>query len=375
MSGILLFANSEGQQCAQNGYKGCRREIEYTQREVGLMKESLLDEYAERGFSMIPLRPNSKTPQIKWKRNQRERESKDSVLEWIEKGSNLGIVTGEISRLVVVDVDDIAQLSELQKRFSEIKQTSRVKTPRGYHFYFECKESFQTKYNFLHLNSIEARGDGCYVVAPQSVVKGNLYDFEVPLSEIIPLPDFLIQPVKKAVKTNVSQLPAYHRRNVDCIKQILETELEKGFRDKAFFALYNLLVQSRNSEGHAKRIVKLKNGSLSHPLAYRELKKVWAGRYKLSCAKVRELLPFVNCEGCKYGYDRWKMKSIAVSNERKIPSLTPPESKLLIILDLTYRVESEEEIPSISELARSSRMDRKTVRAALKGLRLKDFLK
>lgn len=339
------------------------------------MKESLLDEYAERDFSIIPLKRNSKTPQIKWKRSQSEKESKNSILGWIEKGCNLGIVTGEISRLVVVDVDDITQLSELEKRFPEIKHTSRVKIPRGYHFYFECKEPFQSKYNFLYLNSIEAKGDGCYVVAPQSAVEGNLYDFEVPLSEIIPLPDFLIHPVKKAVKTNVSQFPTYHGRDVDCIKHFLETELEEGFRDKAFFALYNLLIQNRNSEEHAKKIITLKNGSLTYSLTYRELKKVWAGRYKLSCAKVRELLPFVNCERCKFGYDRWKMKSIAVSNERKIPSLTPPESKLLIILDLTYKVESEEEIPSISELARASKMDRKTVRAALKGLRLKDFLK
>jgi len=54
---------------------------------------------------------------------------------------NIGIVTGDISKLAVIDVDDINILPELKEYLPELKETTRVRTRRGYHYYFSFNGS------------------------------------------------------------------------------------------------------------------------------------------------------------------------------------------------------------------------------------------
>lgn len=127
-------------------------------------------EYSVRGYSVIPLRKN-KTPLLK--ENvifQRERVATDEEIEkwWTENpDANVGICTGEISNITVVDIDTggdkVTPLDMFPKTYT-------VKTPTGgYHLYYQYDpEIGQTANTFPQFPHVDIRNNGGYVVAPPS---------------------------------------------------------------------------------------------------------------------------------------------------------------------------------------------------------------
>ena len=101
------------------------------------MKEKRNDvlDFAERNaINVIPLERGKKTPLQKWKRYTKYRTSDKELEELQTDAKNIGFVCGEISdNLFVLDFDS----EELYKKFfqKEVKGTTVVKTPHGYHIY------------------------------------------------------------------------------------------------------------------------------------------------------------------------------------------------------------------------------------------------
>jgi len=174
----------------------------------------------------------------------------------------LGIVTGQISKLVVVDIDDLAILPKLLKELPELKQTTKVKTTRGFHFYFSLNGNGKVKAtkNFLGLK-VELFSDGQQVVAAPSKINGVTRTFEAPLEMMLPFPSRLYD--KKENKQTIvasslyiaPKLPGYNGKNVSCISQILSRALQKGERTISLFILYNLLLQNRNDKEYSQKII------------------------------------------------------------------------------------------------------------------------
>lgn len=127
-------------------------------------------EYMAHGYSIIPLRRN-KTPLLKENKiYQRERPATEDELElWWKKtpDANIGICTGKISGITVVDID---VSGGAQVSLDMFPKTYTVKTPTGgYHLYYEYDASIQQTANtFDHLPHVDIRNDGGYVVAPPS---------------------------------------------------------------------------------------------------------------------------------------------------------------------------------------------------------------
>ena len=73
---------------------------------------------------------------IYWKSFQYKKANIEDIFGWYNKfcDVNVGIVTGNISKLAVIDVDDLTLLPELKELLPELKETARVKTRRGYHY-------------------------------------------------------------------------------------------------------------------------------------------------------------------------------------------------------------------------------------------------
>jgi archaellum biogenesis ATPase FlaH len=168
-------------------------------------------EYAARGFSIIPLKKRSKEPAIIWKTYQNRRFDEHSIQYWFGNHSdyNIGIVTGKISGIVVVDLD-----SEEAVKFSKENNfpiTPTVRTGKGYHMYFAYPKdrdvgNFQKRDD---LPGIDLRGEGGYVVAPPSIhASGKKYEWmgeglEIPFAE---LPQILL-----ADKTNKTPLKELYK--------------------------------------------------------------------------------------------------------------------------------------------------------------------
>jgi len=103
------------------------------------------------------------------------------------------------------------------------------------------------------------------------------------------------------------------------------------------------------------------------------LKKVFRKRYIFKCSKIRETLPFVKCDLCKFRFKkgRLEMGNILVKNLRKLSGLTSPEAKVVLLLGTIFDGEN----PSISKIALEKKMNYQTVDRAMTGLTEKGILK
>ena len=141
------------------------------------MEKSFLNEalrYADMGLSVIPIIPGQKKPMIKWQQYQTQRATKEQITDWWTKtpNANIGIVTGDVSDVFVVDIDtEEGQQNLLQYGFETV-DCPIVLTPRGgQHLYFKNPTKKITIGAGI-IPGTDFRGNGGYVVAPPSV-NGN----------------------------------------------------------------------------------------------------------------------------------------------------------------------------------------------------------
>ena len=135
--------------------------------------EAALD-YLARGWSVIPVVPGDKKPLVKWEPYQAKHPTDIQIHQWWGQwpDANVGVVTGKISGLTVIDADG-PEGAASALRITGLPETRSVKTPKGYHLYYAYSEAFHTGTAFLP--GIDSRNDGGYVVAPPSIVEGKPY--------------------------------------------------------------------------------------------------------------------------------------------------------------------------------------------------------
>jgi len=335
----------------------------------------IINNYLENGYSLIPV-DKEKRPCIYWKKYQYRKATIKDILNWhIQFDTlNVGIVTGRISRLAVIDVDDLSLLPELEERIPEINETTRVKTNRGYHYYFSLNGENIRSTSRLFGKNLELKSNGNYIIAPPSVIKNHRYSYEVPLSKILPIPEKLVKKSDDKItnKYIIFKIPRYHGHNMDCIRQILKRDLKEGERDNGLFILYNLLIQNKNSREYARKIVEKKNRNLANPLTDLELKKIYRKAYHYGCSGIREKLPYVCCENCTYRYRGGQLRgsNILIKSMRVLPELTSTQRSILCLLGTVFDGEN----PSISRIARVSGMNYLTVKRAVEVLKNKGII-
>lgn len=111
--------------------------------------------------------------------------------QWPE--ANVGIATGPVSGLLVVDVDIVKGANSSELLFGDLDatifSTPRVKTGGGMHYYYEYPSQSGITISASQLGqNIDIRGDGGYVIAPPSKhPTGKTYDW---LSEHLELLEF-----------------------------------------------------------------------------------------------------------------------------------------------------------------------------------------
>jgi hypothetical protein len=131
--------------------------------------------YADLGWSVLPLRAKSKRPLVAWRELEKRRASREEIEGWFRRwpDANVGVVTGAISRLVVLDIDpkhggDDA-LAALERRHGPLGPTVEVVTGGGgRHFYF-ASPGGEIRNRAGLAQGIDLRGDGGYIVAPPSI--------------------------------------------------------------------------------------------------------------------------------------------------------------------------------------------------------------
>lgn len=146
--------------------------------------------YAKRGFSVIPVEAKGKKPLIPWERYQTERAEPKEIKKWFtdSPAANVGIITGKISGLVVIDIDTEAAKEKLKALVGEydLDDVPRSRTGKGWQLFFAHPETpIQNRAGVLP--GLDVRGDGGYVVVPPSIhPNGKLYQWEVPIGDELP---------------------------------------------------------------------------------------------------------------------------------------------------------------------------------------------
>lgn len=196
-------------------------------------RESLLESallYASLGWHVFPLHNPEhdgscscgdsdcnrvgKHPRIKEWQN-RATTDEDIIRKWWEAypNANIGILTGEKSGVLVLDIDSATggrSFQFLMRLCPDIEISIAAKTGKGFHLYFAyAEEEMKNKQGILP--NIDIRGDGGYVVAPPSLHhSGKKYRWEDNRhpkdQELKSMPeclvDFIKMPLKRKSKIN-----------------------------------------------------------------------------------------------------------------------------------------------------------------------------
>ncbi len=131
--------------------------------------------YAARGWSVIPVEAGGKRPLVPWLEFQQRVATNEEIASWFGRWreANVGIVTGQVSRLLVVDVDPqhggAESLAAMERAQGALPRTLEVHTGGGgRHLYF-AYPSVRLHNRVGIRPGIDLRCEGGYVVAPPSV--------------------------------------------------------------------------------------------------------------------------------------------------------------------------------------------------------------
>jgi hypothetical protein len=126
--------------------------------------------YLREGWSLVPVKPEGKSPLIPWTKYRHEPPTKKQVEAWWEEwpDANIGLVTGKVSGRVVVDIDPDrgSTLEEVLK----LAHTDCIQETGGggHHCVYEWPgHEVQNRANVLP--GVDVRGDGGIFVADPSV--------------------------------------------------------------------------------------------------------------------------------------------------------------------------------------------------------------
>jgi hypothetical protein len=155
-------------------------------------------------MQFVPLRPEGKVPVLAWTNP----ENRYSCLEELQARyplANIAVVTG--SGLVVVDIDNKGgvngseSLRAIPGFLAADLETYTVATPNnGYHYYFSTDKDIRCRTGLLP--GVDIRGEGGYVVAPPSRIKGIEYKV-ITENEVKPIPQWLLQAVGFRIRNGI----------------------------------------------------------------------------------------------------------------------------------------------------------------------------
>lgn len=225
------------------------------------------------GFCLIPLKQRDKRPQIAWNEYQTRKPTQNEIVNWIRKypEMNIGIVTGEISGITVVDIDK----EDIPAGFSP---TWTVKTSKGHHLYYQYDPEVKTGTNSEL--QIDIRSDGGYVVAPESThPSGVIYEWTInpDFGELATLSETELQ----ILKTEESKSTWRDR---------MHQPIERGGRDEALTSICGGLMNEYRDNLHFARqeLSRVNIERCIPPLDIMQVEKIWNSIYPKHKKSIQE---------------------------------------------------------------------------------------
>jgi len=229
------------------------------------VKKQAAIKYQQMGFSVIPVQKNKK-PFIKWERYQSEKADLDQIRLWWKEwpNANIGLVTGEISGIDVVDCDSEKGRDALNEFLPDSHIMPISKTPKGWHYFFKHSPGLSNGVRMI--TDCDLRTTGGYIIVPPSKNgegKGYawLQDLSIAKVDPVPMPKMLFDVLQSGgtclananssehIKMYTSSRGDYKGdkapKNASDYKRLQVTtgDFKQGERDQALFHLANTLVK------------------------------------------------------------------------------------------------------------------------------------
>ena len=136
-------------------------------------------EYLKKGFSVIPIGIDKRPLIPSWKEYQSRKPTSEEIAKWCSTLNpvGIGIVTGTISGIAVLDIDVGAEMKGL-----DLSPTPSVRTGGGgWHHYYKFPSSGTIQCSNGFRNKMDFKAEGGYIIAPPSLHKsGNRYEWSIP---------------------------------------------------------------------------------------------------------------------------------------------------------------------------------------------------
>ena len=149
--------------------------------------------YKNSGFSIIPVHAgiskNAKAAAAAWKKFQKRQPTIDEITEWFSgeiPDLGIAIVCGSVSKLIVLDIDEMSAFRDFNHGMTHLLQTYIVRTPgrKGLHIYWRV--NFPVTSQKVHGGDLQAEGK--YVIAPPTTIDGQPYEAinDLPIKTLAP---------------------------------------------------------------------------------------------------------------------------------------------------------------------------------------------
>jgi hypothetical protein len=220
----------------------------------------------EFGFSVIPVKGKS-GHLVQWSEYQHEKPSEDQIKEWWNKwpDSNIGIITGAISGITVIDIDSYKLSDEdfeaVNKAFpDDFATATALSGSGGQHRYFAYDPDVPTRNDIM--KGVDIKNDGGVIIAPPSKNENGTYQWlkSKKISVVPPraFPDFY----KESINNSINSLSLYigaQESNSHELTNLTKTNIyyKPGRRDDDLFHAANCLIKGGSDPQFARQTLEL----------------------------------------------------------------------------------------------------------------------
>ena len=237
--------------------------------------------YQEQGYSVIPVQQNKK-PYIKWAEFQNKKATRQEIEQWWGEWpqANIGIVTGKISKINVVDVDTQAGLDLLNEYLPDTFLTPIARTPGGgWHYWFAYQPGLVNRARTI--DGCDVRTDGGYITAPPSVNgTGRKYEWleghKISEVDFAAMPDsffFDLSQDKSLKNIHSSTLVTTRGGVTNGLPSVTSSyvDLKKGGRDQSIFHIANCLVKGGMNHVDIEQVLRIIGKNCEPPFDENEI--------------------------------------------------------------------------------------------------------
>lgn len=242
--------------------------------------------YLNLGLSVIPLKPCGKEPLISWAEFQKRRATEKEVREWYAKWpeANIGIVTGSLSGVIVIDLDGPEGISQALKL--GLSSSVVAMTGNGRHLWYSFPKDGKLIQNSASkiAPGIDIRGEGGFIVGPPSVHEnGKRYRWLKPfgLNGLSPFPQELI-----AFAENTNGKLISGNKAETWLEEALE-DFKNGHVSNTLISILGKFRAHNFSQNTVYELLNPHNtsGELSNEELREKIEEIW-GRYEPSTKSV-----------------------------------------------------------------------------------------